>query len=197
MHPASTRSLSCVDRFSGGANRLSGLQDAHRAAFAAFTRPQGEADRRGAIVVASPSIGPTGNPALNRRVYEGPAGTIDLVPGLNSIACVVIRSSGESFSGATSIELAIKDGCGYMRQTRSPDAPQRDELILMGVLPAGAARLHVTTGSGGTIPVPLTADGAYWIATRDLQDLYWTRPDGEIHHHTFVRLHMGRMLKSE
>lgn len=197
MRTASPRSLSRVDRFSGNTTRLSALQDAHRAAFAAFKRPQGEADRRGTTVVASHTLGPTANPALNRRVYEGAEGTIDLVPGLNSIACVVTRSSGESFSGATSIELAVNDGCGYMRQTRSRDAPQRDELILMGVLPAGAAGLHVTTEADGTIPVPLTTDGAYWIATRDLQDLYWTRPDGEIHHHTLVRLHMSRIPKSE
>jgi hypothetical protein len=186
-----------VDPFRGNAIRLCALQAAHGAAFAAFARPQGEADRRGTIAVASHTIGPTGNPALTRRVYEGPEGTIDLVPGLDSIACVVIRSSGESFSGATSIELAAKDGCGYMKQTRSPIAPQRDELTLMGVLPAGVTHLNVKTKPGGTSPVPLTSDGAYWIATRELQDLYWTRPDGAIHHHTFVRLRMSRILKSE
>lgn len=167
--------------------RLDALENAHRTAFAAFARPTGEADRRATTAVAGHSIGLTANPKLARRVYEGQEGTIDLVPGRGSIACVVSCPSGESFSGATTIEAAVKDGCGYMRHTQSPGAPDHDEVAFIGVLPAGAGDLRIKTISGSTIPVPLTPDGAYWITTREAQDLYWTRSDGAIHQHAFGR----------
>ena len=179
-----------------GLGRLDELENAHRAAFAAFARPTSEPDRRAAIALGGHSIGPTANPELARRVYEAQEGTIDLVPGRGSIACVVSCPSGESFSGATSVELAVKDGLGYMKYTRSPDAAERGEVTLIGVLPAGAGDLRVKTVLSGTIPVVLTADGAYWITTREGEDVYWTGSDGTIHQHTFGRFR-GHFFESE
>ena len=179
-----------------GLSRLDGLENAHRAAFAAFARPTSDPDRRATTAVAGHSIEPTANPELVRRVYEAQEGTIDLIPGRGSIACVVISSSGESFGGATAIELAVKDGLGYVKHTHSPNAPKHDEVTFMGVLPTGATDLRIKTNSGGTIPVPLTRDGAYWITTREAQDLYWTRSDGTIHQHMFGRFR-SRLFESE
>ena len=178
------------------ATRLDALENAHRAAFGAFARPTSEADRRARIVVAGQSIGPTGNPELAKRVYEGREGTIDLVPGRGSIACVVVRPSGESFSGATTIELAVKDGLGYMKHTHSPDALEDDEVTFIGVLPAGAGDLRMKTTFGATIAVPLTPDGAYWLTTGEAQDLCWTRSDGTIQQHVFGRFR-PRLFKDQ
>ncbi len=175
--------------------QLDVLEDAHRAAFAAFARPVSEADRRATAAVVGHSIGPTANPELARRVYEGSEGTIDLVPGRGSIACVVIRPSGESFSGATTIELAVKGGCGYITHTHSPGSPEHEELTFVGVLPAGARHLTIRTFSGSAIPVQLSPDGAYWITTRDVQDLFWTRPDGTVHQHVFGGLPMREVFR--
>ena len=51
---------------------------------------------------------------------------------------------------------------------------------------AGRSGTRSTT-FGGTIAVALTPDGAYWLTTREAQDLYWTRSDGTIQQHVFGR----------
>jgi hypothetical protein len=195
--PPVPRTVSLMDPSDGlDATRLGALENAHLTAFAAFARSTREADRRAAVAVAGHNVGPTANPKLAKRVYEGHEGTIDLVPGRGSIACVVICPSGESFAGATTIELAVKDGCGYMKHSRHPGAPEQDEVTLIGVPPAGASDLRIRTILGGTIPVPLTPDGAYWITTRAAQDVYWTRSDGTIHEHVFGRIR-SRLVKNQ
>ena len=187
--PPVPRTVSRMDRSDElAATRLEALENAHLTAFAAFARPTREADQRAAVAVAGHNIGPTANPKLAKRVYEAHGGTIDLVPGQGSIACVVICPSGESFSGATTIELAVKDGCGYVKHTQHPDAPEHDEVTLIGVLPAAARDPRIKTILGATIPIPLTPDGAYWITTRAAQDVYWMRSDGTIHEHVFGRI---------
>jgi hypothetical protein len=169
-------------------NALRALEPSHIASFAAFQRPAGRAD---SSVGQEPtaSLGPDFNPELARRVYDGPEGTIDLVPGPNSISCVaIVTGTGETFAGGTSTTIAACDGLGYIRSAA------RRAAMFVGVLPAGARELRAVDKSGREIQVPLTADDAYWITIVEPIDLLWTNVDGSTHQAAFGRYAMHRVI---
>jgi hypothetical protein len=168
--------------------RLRALEPSHIVSFSAFQRPAGPAD---SFVGQEPtaSLGPDLNPELARRVYDGPEGTIDLVPGPNSINCVaIVTGTGETFAGGTSTTHAACDGVGYIRSAANRAA------MFVGVLPAGARELHAIDHSGREIPVPLTADDAYWITIIEPIDMLWTNADGSAHQTAFGRNTMHRVI---
>jgi hypothetical protein len=122
-------------------------------------------------------------------VYDGPEGTIDLVPGPNTINCVaIVTGTRETFAGGTSITNAASDGVGYIRSA----APRA--AMFVGVLPAGARELRAIDKSGREIPVPLTADDAYWITIVEPIDMLWTNADGSTHQTVFGRYALHRVI---
>ena len=122
------------------------------------------------------------NRDLARRVYEGPEGTIDLVPGPGAICCVARNPrTGERMAGTTSTELAARGTHGFITSGREGSA------TFVGVLSTGARDLQIVTGSGQAITVSLNADDAYWITVADPIDMIVTETDGTARHIPFGR----------
>jgi len=159
-----------------------GLEPAHLATFAAFRRSAGPADLALAIDPLASELGDTWSVSLARRVYEAEAGTIDIVPGPDSVGYVWQGAAGERVSGQTTIDLAAQDGLGHV------SAGQGEKLTFVGVLPAGAHDLRITDRWGTVFVAPLTDDDAYWIAVAHPVDARWTRADGVGHEMAFPRL---------
>jgi hypothetical protein len=97
--------------------RLNALEPAHVDAFRAFQRPAGPADQGlSDQPAAAHGLGPELSRDLARRVYDGPEGTIDLVPGPGAICCVARNpQTGERMAGTTSTELAAHGTHGFIR----------------------------------------------------------------------------------
>jgi hypothetical protein len=163
--------------------RLNALEPAHVDAFRAFQRPAEPADQSLSDQPApAHGLGPELNRDLARRVYEGPEGTIDLVPGPGAICCVARNpQTGERMAGTTSTELAAHGTHGFIRS-----GPQR-ATTFVGVLSAAARDLQIITGSGQAITVPVNADDAYWITVADPIDMIVTKTDGTARHIPFSR----------
>ena len=158
-------------------DRLDALEPEQVAAFRAFRRPRDVADqalRDGNSAASAP--GSHLNPDLARRVYDGVEGTIDLVPGRNTICCVVVvAGTGEMISGSTSTELAARGAHGFTSSGRGRSATFR------GVLAASVRHLRIVTASEA-ITVPVNSDDAYWITTTDPVDMILTLTDGTERH---------------
>jgi hypothetical protein len=163
------------------AGRLDALEPGQVAGFRAFQRPSTSADHalRDNDTAAS-ALAPHLNPDLARRVYTGVEGTIDLVPGPNTICCVVTGAgTGERISGSTSTELAARGAHGFTSSGRDRSATFR------GVLAASVRDLRIITGSGAVITVPVNADDAYWITITDPVDEILTLTNGTERHIPF------------
>jgi hypothetical protein len=139
--------------------RFDALEPEQVAAFRAFQRPRTAADEAlGADPDAVSRLGRHLSPELSRRVYAGVEGTIDLVPGPNTICCVVtVAGTSERISGTTSTELAARGAHGFTSGRGGQSATFR------GVLATVVRDLQVVTATGETITVPVNADDAYWI----------------------------------
>ena len=171
--------------------RLERLEPAHVAAFKAFQRSarpadQGLRDDPSAAVILEPRQ----TLDLARRVYDEVEGTIDLVPGPDTICCVAINArNGESMAGSTSTALAATSTHGFIRS-----GTERSVTVL-GVLSAQARDLRIINGSGHAIAVPLNADDAYWITVTDPIDMIVTQADGTTRHIPFARPGSHRITK--
>ena len=144
------------------------------AALRAFRRPPTTADR-GLMAQPSAASGlPRGmNLNLARRVYAGPEGTIDLVPGPGLIGCVVrVAGTGERTSGSTTTEIVARGahGCISGRADRSR--------TFRGVLGAEVHDLRVLAADGRTEIIPVNADDGYWTTIGDAVKAILTLIDG-------------------
>ncbi len=133
------------------------------AALRAFRRPPSDIDR-GLVTEPSAASGlpPGMNLKLARRVYAGPEGTIDVVPGPGLIGCVVrVAGTGERISGSTTTELVARGTHGFI--SGGADRPR----TFRGVLGAEVHDLRVITADGLTEMVPVNADDGYWTTIGD------------------------------
>jgi hypothetical protein len=158
-------------------DRLDALEPEQVAAFRAFRRPQNLADQAFLHDNSAASASRSHlNPDLARRVYDGVEGTINLVPGRNTICCVVIvAGTGEMISGSTSTELAARGAHGF-----SSSGPGRSATF-RGVLAVSVRDLRIVTASEA-ITVPVNSDDAYWITITDPIDMILTLTDGTERH---------------
>jgi hypothetical protein len=158
-------------------DRLDALEPEQVAAFRAFRRPRNLADQ--ALIRDSSAASASRshlNPDLARRVYHGAEATIDLVPGRDTICCVVtVAGTGEMISGSTSTELAARGAHGFRSSRPGGSATFR------GVLAAGVRDLRIVTASEG-ITVPVNSDDAYWITVSDPIEMILTLTDGTERH---------------
>ena len=138
------------------------------------------------MIPSASHLEPGVNLDLARRVYEQDEGTIDLVPGPDTICCVVIdRRSGERVVGSTSTALAACGAHGFIRSGTGRSA------TFFGVLSARAWDLRIVSGAGEAIAVPLNADHAYWITVTDPVEIVFTRAGGTAQRIPVVRPGMG------
>jgi hypothetical protein len=154
------------------------------AALRAFRRPPSDIDR-GLMTEPSAASGlPSGmNLNLARRVYAGPEGTIDLVPGPGLIGCVVrVAGTGERMSGSTTTELVARGAHGFI--SGGADRPR----TFRGVLGAAVHDLRVTTANGGTEMVPVNTDDGYWTTIGDPVKAILTLVDGSEREIPFFRV---------
>jgi len=80
-------------------DRLQELEPVHLSEFAAFRRPHSESlDGLVARDRGTRRLDPALNPHLARRVYSGPEGTIDLIPGPGLIYGEVTYANGQTLS---------------------------------------------------------------------------------------------------
>jgi hypothetical protein len=88
-------------------------EPAQIAAFAAFRRPVRPADRSLADdpIMAS-QLRSELDLELARRVYTGPEGTLDIVPGHGTMTFISISVDGSSASGQTTTARAARNGLG-------------------------------------------------------------------------------------
>jgi hypothetical protein len=144
------------------------------AAFRAFRRPRTEADHGlKNDTEAAAALPPNVNPDLARRAYDGVDGTIDLVPGPNTICCVVtVAGTGERVAGSTTTELVARGTHGFISSGREQSATFR------GVLAAAVRDLRIVTASGEVVAVPVNDDDAYWITITDPPNAILTLFDG-------------------
>ena len=150
------------------------LEPEQVAAFRAFQRLRAlEDEELSADAGAVSALGTDLNARLSRRVYTGPEGTIDLVPGRGSVCCIVaVAGTGERISGTTSTELAARGGHGFTSCRRGEPA------LFRGVLSTGARSLRILTASGATVLATVTGDDAYWVQVCDPVTLILTLQDG-------------------
>jgi hypothetical protein len=161
---------------------ISAVEPAHIAAFAAFQRPVGDADK--ALCADADWLGRLGeaqarfdiNPSLARRVYAGSQGTVYLVPGAGTLCHISVAANGGMFIGTTLTAAAAKDGLVHVQGGNGPAR------TLVGVLPAGGHDLRVVDREEGAVAVPLSPDDSYCITVADPVDMFWTRRDGTTHH---------------
>lgn len=139
------------------------LERGQVAAFRAFQRartPDDDALSADPAIVSA--LGPDLNPDLSRRVYLGPEGSIDLVPGPGAVCCIVAAAeTGERISGTTSTELAARGAHGFTSHRTGKPA------IFRGVLSTGVRSMLIATASGKKVTAAVNADDAYWMAVRD------------------------------
>jgi hypothetical protein len=160
---------------------ISAVEPAHIAAFAAFQRRVGDADK--ALCADAGWLGRLGdaqarfdiNPSLARRVYAGPQRTVYLVPGAGTVCYISVAANGAMMIGTTLTTAAAKEG---FVQVQSGDGPAR---TLVGVLPAGGHDLRVVDRAEGAVAVPLSPDDSYCITVADPVDMFWTRREGTTH----------------
>jgi hypothetical protein len=133
------------------------------AAFRAFQRPRTSEDEAlSADPGAVSALGPYLNADLSRRVYAGPEGTIDLVPGPGTICCIVAAGrTGERVSGTTLTELVARGVHGFTSSRLGEPA------MFRGVLSTGVRTLLVATATGDTVTAAVNADDAYWMTIAD------------------------------
>jgi hypothetical protein len=160
---------------------ISALEPAHIAAFAAFQRPVGHADK--GLCTDPEWLGRLGeaqarfdiNPSLARRVCAGAHGTVYLVPGAETLCYISVAANGATFIGTTLTAAAAKDGLVHVQGGNGPAR------TLVGVVPAGGHDLRVVDRADGAVAVPLSPDDSYCITIADPVDMYWTRRDGTTH----------------
>ncbi len=138
------------------------------AAFAAYRRPRRPGDdsiKTDQRLLAR--LAPGAHLELARRLYAGPEGTMDLVPGAGSISFLARKATGESTCGQTTTQLAAHHGLGHTRWSRE------EGYILAGALAVGV-RLSVVATDGSKIAVPVNIDGAYWFDAHDATEAVWS-----------------------
>jgi hypothetical protein len=97
---------------------ISAVEPAQVAAFGAFRRPVGDADR--ALCADAVWLGRLGdaqagndiNPSLARRVYAGSEGSVYVVPGAGALCYIAVGADGGTVIGTTTTAVAAKDGLG-------------------------------------------------------------------------------------
>ena len=186
--PGSRFTVRCVTDHDGGQRPewLEQLEPEQMATFRAFGRPQRSADR---ALRDDPraEVGPHLNPALARRVFDREQGAIDLVPGVNTICCLVVcAGTGERISGSTSTVLAACGAHGFTSGGQGRSATFR------GVLASSVRELRIITASGEEITAPVNDDDAYWITIADPIDQILTHADGTQSHVPFSRPGSGQ-----
>ena len=158
------------------------------AALSAFRRPPSHTDRSLMTEPSAASGLPPGmNLSLARRVYAGPEGTIDLVPGPGLIGCVVrVAGTGERMSGSTTTGLVARGGHGFI--SGGVDRPR----TFRGVLGAEVHDLRVITADGGTEMITVNADDGYWTTIVDPVKAILTLNDGSEREIPFFRFGSDR-----
>lgn len=133
------------------------------AALRAFRRPPSDADQGLKAEPLAASALPSGmNLDLARRVYAGPEGTIDLVPGRGVIGCVVfVAGTGERTTGTLPTGFVARGSHGFI----SGGEDQRK--TFRGVLGADVRGLMIMTADGRADMVTVNADDGYWITIED------------------------------
>jgi len=150
------------------------LEPEQVAAFTAYQRSRTfEDEALSADPAAVSRIGPHLNADLSRRVYAGPGGTIDLVPGPGAVCCIVaVAGTGEHISGTTSTELAARGVHGFTSCRRG------EPTLFRGGLSTGARSLLITTASGATVVAAVNGDDAYWVQVAEPVAQTLTLQDG-------------------
>jgi hypothetical protein len=165
-----------------------GAVEAHQvAALRAFQRPTTTADRG---LMAQPSTASGLPPGMNlnlaRRVYAGPEGTIDLVPGPGMIGCVVrVAGTDERTSGSTTTEIVARGAHGFISGGADRSRTFR------GVLGAEVHDLRVVTADGRTEIISVNADDGYWTTIGDPVKAILTLVDGSEREIPFSRHRSG------
>ena len=158
------------------------------AALRAFRRPPSDIDR-GLTIEPSLASGLPSGMSLNlaRRVYGGPEGTIDVVPGPGLIGCVVrVAGTGERMSGSTTTEIVARGAHGFISGGADRFRTFR------GVLGAEVHDLRVITADGGTEIVAVNADDGYWTTIGDPVKAILTLIDGSEREIPFFRFGSDR-----
>ncbi|MHB1571329.1 MAG: hypothetical protein ACYC0H_19290, partial [Solirubrobacteraceae bacterium] len=110
---------------------------------------------------------------LSRRVYAGPEGTIDLVPGPGSIGCVVqVAGTGKRIAGTTTTALAASGTHGFLSGHRDGSTTVR------GVLSTAVRSLKLSTAAGQSITATVNGDDAYWITVPEPVQMVLVMQDG-------------------
>lgn len=159
----------------GEDDQLDALEDAHLAAYSAFRREPGPADRDFAAEPAASRLVPSLNVGLARCVYAGDRGRIYIAPGPGAVCVVSIAAaSGETVIAHTTIELAVGGVLGHYGRRHDNSGVR-----YAGVLPVGGQDLEVVDRAGRRIGIPLTSDDAFWVTVVDPVDLVWTDARGK------------------